>query len=86
METTKIAKQMIGFQKTFFDNSFKAMTVVQDQTERMMNNFIEQFPWTTVDGKKQINETYTYTKQARDDFKKVIDEGYNQFEKLFDQK
>ena len=86
METANIAKQMIGFQKTVFDNSFDAIAVVQDQTETMVNNFMGQFPWTTEDGKKQINETYAYSKKARDEFKKTIDEGYAQFEKLFEQK
>ncbi len=86
METANIAKQMIGFQKTVFDNSFNAIAVVQDQTETMMNNFMGQFPWATEDGKKQINETYSYTKKARDEFKKVVDQGYTQFEKMFDQK
>jgi len=33
-----------------------------------------------------MNETYTYTKKARDDFKKAVDDGYAQFEKLLDQK
>ena len=86
METTKIAKQMIGFQKTVFDNSFNAMATVQDQTEGMFNNFIGQFPWVTDEGKKQMDKTYTYIKKARDDFKKAVDDGYAQFEKLLDQK
>ena len=86
METAKIAKQMIGFQKTVFDNSLNALAVVQDQTESMMTNFIGQFPWVTEDGKKQMNETFAYTKKARDDFKKAVDEGYAQFEKLFAKK
>ena len=86
MEQTKIAKQMIGFQKTVFDNSFNALAIVQDQTESMINNFMGQFPWVTEEGKKQMSETYTYTKKARDDFKKAVDDGYTQFEKLFDQK
>ncbi len=86
MEQSKIAKQMIGFQKTVFDNSFNAMAIVQDQTETMINNFIGQFPWVTEDAKKQMNETYAYTKKARDDFKKAVDQGYTQFEKLLDQK
>jgi len=86
MEQAKIAKQMIGFQKTVFDNSFNALAIVQDQTESMINNFMGQFPWVTEEGKKQMNETYTYTKKARDDFKKAVDDGYAQFEKLLDQK
>ena len=86
MEQVKMAKQMIGFQKTVFDNSFNAMAVVQDQTETMINNFIGQFPGVTEDGKKQMDETYAYTKKAREDFKKAVDEGYAMFEKLLDQK
>ena len=86
MEASKVAKQMIAFQKTVFENSFTAMTVVQDQTESMMNNFMGQFPWVTEDGKKQMKEVFSYTKKARDDFKKAIDEGYNQFEKMFEEK
>lgn len=86
MESTKIAKQMISFQKTVFDNSFSAMVTVQDQTENMINNLMGQLPWVTEDGKKQMAETFAYTKKARDNFKTAIDEGYAQFEKLFDQK
>ncbi|SMD10541.1 hypothetical protein SAMN02746065_1355 [Desulfocicer vacuolatum DSM 3385] len=87
METTaKAAKQMVGFQKTVFENSFNTMNVVQDQTENMLNNFIGKMPWVTEDGKKQIDETFAYTKKFRNDFKKAIDEGYTQFEKIFDQK
>ena len=86
METAKIAKQMIGFQKTVFENSFNAMAIVQGQTESMITNFIGQLPMATDDGKKQMNEIYAHTKKARDDFKKAVDEGYTQFEKLLDQK
>ena len=85
METPQIAKQMIGFQKTVFDNSFNALTTVQDQTETMVNNFVNQFPWVTEDGKKQMKESSDYIKKARDDFKKAVDDGYAQFEKLLNQ-
>ncbi|MCG8643517.1 MAG: hypothetical protein MI862_27570 [Desulfobacterales bacterium] len=86
MDQAQIAKQMIGFQKTVFDNSFNAMAVVQDQTETMVNNLMTQLPWVTEDGKKQMNETFAFTKKAREDFKKAVDQGYAQFDTLFDQK
>jgi hypothetical protein len=86
MENTKIAKQMIGFQKTVFDNSFNALSVVQDQTETMINNFLGQLPWVTEEGKKQMGETAAFIKKARDDFKKAVDDGYVQFEKMIDPK
>ena len=86
METPQFAKQMIGFQKTVFNNSFTALANVQDQTETMIKNFIGQFPWVTEESKKQMNDTYAYIKKARNDFKKAVDDGFDQFEKLADNK
>jgi hypothetical protein len=86
METPQFAKQMIGFQKTVFNNSFNALSTVQDQTETMINNFIGQFPWATEESKKQMKETYAYIKKARNDFKKAVDDGFDQFEKLVENK
>lgn len=86
MEPAKIAKQMIGFQKTLFNNTFNAMAIVQDQTESMLNNFMGQAPWVNDDAKKQINDTISFTKKARDDFKKAVDDGYEKFEQMFEKK
>jgi hypothetical protein len=86
METPQVAKQMIDFQKTVFNNSFNALVTVQDQTETMVSNFISQLPWVTEDGKKQIKETSAYVKKARDAYKKAVDDGYAQFEKMLNQK
>ncbi|MFH2059448.1 MAG: hypothetical protein ABIJ59_11180 [Pseudomonadota bacterium] len=89
METTQIAKQMIGFQKTVFENSFNALAVVQDQTEKMISNLVDQIPTGTgvnEDAKKQMMEAFSYTKKAREEFKKAVDEGYSSFEKMFNQK
>ncbi len=84
MEATKIAKQMIGFQKTFLDNSFNAMVIVQDQTENMFNGFLNQFPWITKEGKRTWNDSIQFNKKARNDFKKAMDEGYSRIEELYD--
>lgn len=86
METPQIAKQVIGFQRTVFNNSFNALATVQDQTETMINNFIGQFPWVTAEAKKQMADSADYIKKARNDFKKAVDNGFDQFEKLVDKK
>ncbi|WDP91861.1 MAG: hypothetical protein HUN04_19965 [Desulfobacter sp.] len=86
MEPSTMAKQMISFQKTVFDNSFNALAVVQDQTETMIKTFMGQFPMVTEESKKQLDETLEYTRKARDEFKKSVDEGYERIESLFDQK
>lgn len=84
MEAGKTAKQMIGFQKTLFENSFNAMVMVQDQTENITNQFMNQIPGITEDGKKAITNAIDFSKKARDDYKKAVNDGYAQIEKMFD--
>lgn len=84
MESGTIAKQMFGFQKTFFDNSYNAVAVVQDQAESMIASFMGQFPFMAEEGKKRMDEAFSHTRKARQDFKNAIDDGYDRFEKLFD--
>ena len=83
METGKIAKQMIDFQKTTFDNSFNAMVAFQEQTERMVNVLMEQAVWLPEDGKKAVNEWGAAYKKGRDDFKKSVDDNFSKVEGFF---
>jgi len=39
MDPKLIAKQMITFNKTAFDNNFRAMQALHEQTERLVNKF-----------------------------------------------
>ncbi|MCG8339528.1 MAG: hypothetical protein MJE63_33890 [Proteobacteria bacterium] len=86
MDTAQMAKQMIALQRTAFDNSYAAMSTAQDQTEVMINGYVEQFPWVTDEGKKQMKEVFSVAKKARDDFKKAVDQGYAKLEELLNQK
>jgi hypothetical protein len=83
METGNIAKQMIDFQKTAFDNTYSAMVALQDQTEKMVTKTIEQSAWLPEDGKKAINEWTETCKKGRDDFKKLVDENFSKAEDFF---
>lgn len=86
METAKFAKQTLGFQKTIFENSFNAMIMVQDQTEKMVNSYLDQLPWVTDDGKKSLQNSIDLAKKTRDDFKKAVEDGYRKFEELLEEK
>ncbi len=82
MEATTIAKQMIEFQKTVFDNSYSTMVFVQDKTEDMMNGILKQMPWVTEEGKKPMQNVSEIVKKSREDFKKVVDDGYTKLEDM----
>ena len=55
-DNLRIAKQMIELNKTAFDNSFKAMTVVYEQNEKMFETFLNQATWMPEAGRKAIKE------------------------------
>jgi hypothetical protein len=86
METTEFAKQTLKFQKTVFENSFNAMVMVQDQTEKMFNSYLDKLPWVTEDAKKTIESSADMAKKARDDFKKAVEDGFAKFEELLEEK
>ncbi len=83
MDQKQIAKQMMEFNKTAFDNTFSAMIVLQDQTEKLVSRFLEKAPWFPEEGKKAINDWIkTYTK-SREDFKAAADESYKKVADYF---
>jgi hypothetical protein len=86
MEHANVAKQMITFQKSLFENSFKAVCMVMDQTEQMMEGFLGNLAWVPEDGKKSITDAITFYKKARDSYKKAVDDGFEKMEELFIQK
>ena len=86
METTQMAKQALAFQKTIFNNSFNAMVLAQEQTEKMLGSYIETLPWVTEENKKSLESSVEMGKKACADFKKAIDDGYAKFEDMLEKK
>ncbi len=83
MEPMKMAKQMIEFNKATFDNSFNTMVLLQEQTEKMVNTFLEQATWLPEDGKKILNEWVAAYKKGREEFKKIVNDGYKKVDAYF---
>jgi polyhydroxyalkanoate synthesis regulator phasin len=83
MDSAKIAKQMIDFQKTTFDNTFSAMVMMQEQTEKMANTLLEQAAWMPEEGKKAVSDWVKAYKKGREDFKKSVDENFKKVEDFF---
>ncbi len=79
----KFAKQMIDFYKSTFDNSFNAMVMLQEQTEKNMKMALDQATWLPAEGKKVIDEWVKAYKQGRDEFKKVTEENFKKVEEFF---
>jgi polyhydroxyalkanoate synthesis regulator phasin len=83
MEPLKMAKQMIDFNKATFDNTFDAMVLLQEQTEKMFSTFMAQATFLPEEGKKMLSEWVQSFKKGREDFKKSVDESFGKVETYF---
>jgi hypothetical protein len=80
MDPKQMMKQMFDFNKTAVEKTFTAMGVMQDQTEKMFNLWIDQNKWFPEEGKKALSEWVKTCKNGREEFKTKIDEGYKKME------
>jgi hypothetical protein len=83
MENKLIAKQIIDFNKTTFDNTFDAITVLQDQSEKMVNLFLQKASFFPPEGKKVIVEWMEAYKKGKKDFKQSVDDSFKTVEGFF---
>ena len=83
MDQKQIAKQMIQFNKTAFDSSFSAMTMVYEQSEKMVETFLTQAPAIPEEGKKAIKEWMSAYRTGCSQFKKQVDDNYAKVEEYF---
>jgi polyhydroxyalkanoate synthesis regulator phasin len=83
MESLKLAKQMIEFNKASFNNAYTAMVTFQEQSERMARTFIDQASWLPEEGKKILDEWLKALKTGREEYKKTVDESFQKVEDYF---
>ena len=83
MDQKQVFKQMIDFSKAAFDNSFNAMVMLQEQTEKATSTLLDQATWLPAEGKKAVKDWIMAYKKGRDDFKKTVDENFKKVEAFF---
>ena len=83
MTLTTLTKQMLDFQKTTFDTTFNAVIPLQDQTEKMTSSFLDQTPGFPKEARNAINEWVKAYKKGCDDYKKMIDDSFDNMGKFF---
>ncbi len=79
----KMASSMLSFQKTTFNNMYTTMNMFQEQTEKMVNTFLEQVPGLPLESKKILQGWMENCRKARDEYKKTIDEAFKNLESHF---
>ncbi len=83
MEQSQLFKQMVEFNKMTFESTFNAITMFQEQMEKMATAVLAQNAWLPEGGRKAVDEWMKSYKKGREDFKKVVDEGFDRMQSFF---
>lgn len=83
MDQKQIFRQMLDLNKMAFNNAFNAMVMVQDQTEFLANNMLNQSTGIPEEGKKAIRELVSACKLGVTEYKNTVDAAYKQVENFF---
>ncbi|MDX2453273.1 hypothetical protein [Desulfosarcina sp.] len=83
MDQKQIFKQMLDFNKGAFNNAYNAMVMVQDQTETLANNMLNQATGMPEEGRKALLEWVDAFKKGREEYKKTVDEAFKKVEDFF---
>jgi hypothetical protein len=80
MRDTEIFKHMMHFQKATFDNMFNTVTTIHEQTEKMVNTYMDQTQQLSREGRKIIGEWVNTYKEGCQNFKQTVDELFTHVE------
>jgi hypothetical protein len=83
MDQKQMLKQMIEFNQATFNNAFNAMSLLQDQFDRVTKTVLEQATWLPAEGRKAIENWADSYKTGRETFKKYVDDSYKKVEEFF---
>lgn len=73
-------KQMLEFNKAAFDNSFRGLVLLQDQTEQVAKTLRDQATWLPEEGKKAIDDWFDAYKSGCDNLKTMVDDNFKKVE------
>lgn len=86
MENKKLAKQMIDFHKTSFQNSFSTMEMFRNQAEKFLQAIIDHTPGINEEGKQVLEQWSNAYKKTVNDVQKTVNDGYDRLEAFLENK
>ncbi|MCD6273804.1 MAG: hypothetical protein J7K30_13410 [Deltaproteobacteria bacterium] len=80
MDTAKLTKQFIGFNRSAFDKSFNAIAMLQEQTEKIFNTSLGRIFPIPEEGTKMMDGWLESYKTGCSDFKKAVDKNFEKMD------
>ncbi len=76
MDQKQIIREIIAFNKTAFENNFKAMITFRNQTDQFILRLLDQATWTSNDQENIMTECISVYKIGHENFKTCCDEAH----------
>lgn len=83
MDQKQIMKQVLDFNQRAFNNTFTALSTLQDETESFLTRFMEKSNFITPEGKRIVQQLTDAYRKGRNDFKALADENYRKAHEYF---
>jgi hypothetical protein len=83
MDQKQTVKQMMDFNKRAFDNVFNTLSSLQDETESLVERFMEKSTFITPEGKKIFSQMADSYRKGRNDLKTMADENFRKASEYF---
>jgi hypothetical protein len=85
METNMIAKQTLQLYYAALTKTFDTTMAVQDQSQKIMENMLNQTPGIPVEGKRAINDWIEACRNQTEAIRNVVDEGFKPFRLYYEE-
>ena len=83
MDPKKVTKQTFDFYKSTFENTYNAMNMLQEQSQKMVEMYLDQTQGFPEEGKKAVQEWIKAYKKGGQEFKSAVDESFKKVEDFF---
>lgn len=83
VDSKKMVKQVIDFQKTAFEGAFTAVSFIQDQASNGVQQAIDAAVWMPAENRKQADALLAACAQSREQFKEFVGDNFDRIESIF---
>lgn len=81
MENTELIKKALEYNKTTFENVFKTITTVQEESHKTVGEALEKATLIPEEGKAAVQQWLAASKEAGEKFRETVLKGHESIEK-----
>jgi hypothetical protein len=83
METNRMTKKILDFQKGAISQWYDVMTSMQEQAASSLRTVLDQSGWIPDEGRQMVQNWVSACKKGCHDYKELVEESISGFEKVF---